>query len=1120
MKKKKPKQEIPFWNFRKFLRMIKLVFVCLLLGTNMMWAGLTYSQATTLNLNLNNVELEKVFDAIRQQSEFEFFYNNDQVNTSTKVSIKSKDADITEVLDQILPPTYEYKINDRYVQISRRKDITHPPLIQVHPQQTKKIISGKAVDQYGDAVIGANIIEKGTSNGIITDFKGNFSLAVSDNAILQISYIGFISQEITVGNKSHIQITLLEDVKMIDELVVIGYGTMKKSDLTGAVMSANLKDFEKSPNTNLMQSLQGTVPGLNIGQVTSAGSTPSITIRGRNTISGNSDILIVLDGVIFNGNISSINPSDIESVDILKDASATAVYGAQAANGVMMITSKKGKVGKAKITFTSSYSLQNPTKNYKMMNREQYLNNVKSIYYNEAYTQESGYTTLNSNFNVGSKLPDSYQTDEYGNPVDTDFDWWDTATRQGSILENQISIMGGTEKTSYLFSYGNTQQKNFLLNDDFKRHSIRLNLDTEVRKWWKLGVQAFGSFMNYDGAEPTLWTLLSMNPMATPYNEDGSLNPLPMETNRSNPLMGSDVDDRDRNNSFFANIYSEIQLPLKGLTFRINLGQNYRINENFRSNPYGSSLSGEAYKRHRSYYDYSIDNILTYSNIFGDHDINGTFVYGAIERKESYTDATANTFSRMTLGYNSLEQGTNQYTSSDAWDEALLYQMIRASYKYDNRYLLTATLRRDGFSGFSANNKFALFPSVSLGWLLFEEPFFDISWVDQLKLRAGYGVSGNLTSRYKSLAQVDSEIGYLYGDESTGALRQELTTLGNNDLKWEKTGGINLGLDFALFKSRINGALELYRTVTRDLLYDVTIPSVTGFTSIASNVGKVENKGIEFSISSRNIVSKDFEWSTTFNISSNKNKILSLIGDNDGDGKEDDLIASNLFVGQPITAIYGYKIEGIYQIDDTNIPTGFQAGHYKVKNMDDNEKITEADRTVIGNADPKYRFGILNKFTYKDFSLSFFINSAQGGSNGYLGENTASRTPNDTEARSNSLYEKAKLFWSPSNSGGIYSHALSTSPLDIIRYESRSFVRLQEVTLTYNLPKKWITQLGIDNASFYINGKNLLTFTDWHGWDPEPESIDYSDFTDSTLGSNFDSRPVMRSFTFGLNVSF
>lgn len=977
----------------------------------------------------------------------------------------------------------------------------------------------------GEPIIGASVVEKGTKNGIVSDLNGEFTITVSPNATLNISYLGFKSQTVAVNGKQSIKVELQEDGQLLDQVVVVGYGTMKKSDLTGAVMSANLKDFEKAPNTNILQTLQGTVPGLNIGQVASAGDSPSIQIRGRNTISGSTDVLIVLDGIIYTGSMSSINPADIERVDVLKDASATAVYGAQAANGVLLITTKKGTQGKAKITFTSSYSFQSPTKNLKPMNRAGMINWMKDTQWNTAYTEASGYTQDNPDFNLAATAPDAYMRDENGNLISTDYNWWDEFTRNGYIFENKLSITGGNESASYLISVGNTDQENMLLNDDFKRNSIRVNIDVQPRKWWKAGVQAFGSFVNKDGAETYLPFLVTYSPFAYPFDDKGEIVPYPMGgVMRDNPFMGSVADDEDRLNTFFANLYSEFQLPLKGLTYRFNFGNNYRVSEHNYANKYSYFPMGQAYKNHSSYYDYTFDNILNYQNTFGKHDIGATFVYGASRRKYSYTGAEARNFARLILGFNSLEQGKDQYTTSDAWKSSLLYQMFRVNYKFDNKYLVTATVRRDGFSGFAANNKFAVFPSVALGWVLSEEKFFQVPWVDHLKLRAGYGVSGNQTGMYSSLSRVNSQISYVFGNgAASGVLGQELVSLGNSNLKWEKTAGFNFGLDFSLFGNRLTGTVEAYRTTTRDLLFDVAIPSTTGFTSIRSNVGKIQNTGIELTLTSHNIKTKDFEWTSTFNISHNSNKIKSLVGkDNDGDGVEDDMTASSLFIGESLSAIYDYKVDGIYQVGD-DIPEGFYPGNYRVVDINDDGKITADDRTVIGKTDPAVRMGLQNKFTYKNLTLSFFLYSMLGGKDGFMGQNTNQVRPDDNGKRYNHFTEEADLFWSPKNPGGIYDRAAQDGALGQSphRYEKRDFLRLQDVTLSYDLPRSWMNKIGFDGISVYMNCKNLLTITGWHGWDPEPNmTCKDGNNRDIITGSTYANRPVMKSITFGVNVNF
>ncbi|MBP1616876.1 MAG: SusC/RagA family TonB-linked outer membrane protein [Bacteroidetes bacterium] len=982
-------------------------------------------------------------------------------------------------------------------------------------------------------LVGVIIKVQGSSAGIITDLDGKYSIQIPSSSKLAFSYVGYKTQVIDVAGKTKIDVVLEEDTKLMDEVVVIGYGTIKKSDLTGAVSSADLKSFEKSPNVNIGQSLQGSVPGLNVGQVTSAGETPNITIRGQNTISGGTGVLVVVDGIITGNSLSSLNPLDIASIEVLKDASSTAVYGAQAANGVLLVTTKKGKAGKARVSFSSSYSIQNPTHNYSTMNRAQDLEFMKNLMWSKAYTAASGYTEDNSDFNLFTYNPDNLlSNDDNTDFTTTDYDWWGKCTRTTSIFDNKFNISGGNEDITYLFSLGNVIQKNLLVNDDFRRNTARLNLDAKIRPWWKFGTQLSGSFQNMDGAEPTLWTLYSMNPMVTPYDDDGNLVTTPMNMARSNPLLGSDMSDKERKNFFVGNLYTEIQLPLKGLSYRLNYGNEYNVYNHFQSNPHGNSETGEAYKVNSSSLTYTLDNILTYAHDFGKHSIGGTLVYGVRHYTYEYTKADATEFDRLSLGYNSLTEGTNQYTTSAANSNSSLYQMGRVNYKYNNRYLFTATLRRDGFSGFAKNYKFGYFPSASLGWIMSDESFFKVPAINYMKLRLGYGVSGNLpynktnyTNSYTSLSTVNTTGGYVFGDEGSTVMRQELASLANNNLKWERTTGVNVGLDFHLLHDRIQGSLEAYQTTTHDLLFDVSIPIMTGFSSIKSNIGKIRNKGIEFTVTSHNITTKSFNWSTTFNIASNSNKILALNGS--------DLVGSGLFIGKSLSAIYDYKVDGIYQVaDETNgtIPTNYHVGNYKIHDVSGDGSISTADLSVIGKTDPDYRFSILNTFMYKHFTLSFFINSVQGGKNSYLGQNSYTLTAMDnTSMECNHLYEFSKHVWSPKNPDGIYAAYETAGAITPTRYEGRSFVRLQDITLDYSLPKSMISKIGLDNINVYVTGKNLLTFTGWHGWDPEANSgtinmsyvgRDEDHKTVNKSGDDYEGRPVMRSFTFGINFNF
>lgn len=1095
---------LSLYHVWKKIPLFTTIFAVLLFySSNTLYASNSYAQRVFFSLTVQDMTVGQVLEEIEKQSEFDFFYNNNHIDLSRKVSVPNDKSDIFSILDAIFSKTdVDYTVIDKKIILSSQIESTNS-------SQQSVTVTGKVTDKNGEAIIGATIKEVGTSNGTITDINGNFTLNVlSSEVSLEISYIGYKTQTLKVTPEKNLLITLQEDTQTLDEVVVIGYGSMKKSDLTGAVVSANLKDFEKSPNTNILQSLQGTVPGLNIGQVTTAGTTPEISIRGTNTLSGNKSVLIVLDGIIYNSSLSSINPNDIESIDVLKDASATAVYGAQAANGVLLITTKRGKSGKAKVNFSTSYTTSSPTKDLRPMNREEFLNFTKEFWYDEAFTGPD-YTTPNPNFNLASKMVDVPMLDS--NQPDgisaQDYDWWGEATNNASMWETKLSLSGGSDAMSYLISLSHTDQSGYIINDDFKRNSIRVNLDTKPFSWLKTGVQAFGSFVNQDGAEPGIWNVITQNPLCVPYDENGDIIPYPFNTLDVNPFMGSDVDDKERHNYFFANIYAEIQLPIKGLTYRFNFGNNYRIDQHYRASKYGASLNGEAYKQHTEYYDWTFDNIVNYNGEFGDHSIAATFLYGASKRKQDYTEAKSQKFSRLSLGYNSLELGQDRFTTSDAWSEALLYQMVRLNYKFKNRYLLTATVRRDGFSGFAENNKSAVFPSVAAGWIISEENWFNAPWVGQLKLRGGWGISGNQTSRYKSLPTMKTEAGYVFGDGGTIETLQQITAMGNKDLKWEKTSGFNAGIDFTLFNSRLNGSMEVYFNTTRDLLYDMVLPTMTGFSSVSTNIGEIRNKGVEFTITSRNIVTPKFEWSTTFNISANKNKIISLLGrDADGDGHEDDLTASNLFINEAISAIYDYQINGIWQLND-DIPTGYHPGNYRVIDTDKSGSITPDDRVILGKTDPAYRFGIMNKMTWKDLSFSFFINSVQGGKNGYMQKNSETLNRGDANARRwNRMSELAANYWSPSNPDAEYSRSISGPSVGGSRYQQRNFIRLQDITLGYNLPQSWLKPLGIENVNVYMNGKNLLTFTKWDGWDPE-------------AGQGYFGRPVLKSFTFGLNVT-
>lgn len=735
----------------------------------------------------------------------------------------------------------------------------------------KGTVSGENNRPLADASVQVRNAQTSLTAVTKTDTAGQFSITVPTAGSYDITFtsVGFEPQTktgyaIKSGTNNTLDIEMKTTTATLEQVVVVGYGTQRRKDVTGSVASVNLETMKNAPNTNIGQFLQGTVPGLNVGVALNAGGTPAISIRGQVTLSGNRNVLIILDGIQYGGSLSSINPDDIASIDVLKDASSTAVYGAQGANGVILITSKKGRAGqKPRIAYSGSYSTQRPTVGLRPMNRQEFLQRITDAFWPDAYTG-TDLTQPNPAFDVSTKINQApWSVRGFGNG--TDYDWWGNGTGTGSIIENNLSISGGSENVSYLLSGSMADQNNFIKNDLFKRKTIRANLEVRPFKFWKIGLASQGAFVNQDGSEPALSELMQHSPLLVPFDSLGVLIPSPTNTVLFNPFRTYYVDDRERNQYYFANIYSDLDIPfIKGLNYRVNFGNNLNNYQHYFSSQYGGGFTGQAYKNNTQSYDYTLDNILTYTKRFGKHDVTLTGLYGAIERRSEGTYIEGVNFSRLNLGYNGLGTATTITTSPYAWEEALNYQMGRLNYKYNDKYVLTATLRRDGFSGFAENNKYGVFPSVGLSWLLSSEPFVErLGSINFLKLRATYGSIGNQTGRYSSLARVSSNLSsaYVFGDGGVTAFGQQVTSLPNPNLKWERTRGLNLGLDFTLLNRRLNGSMEYYLNNTYDLLYSVNLPNITGFSSIQTNLGQIRNIGFEAALTYQIVRSKNFNWS-------------------------------------------------------------------------------------------------------------------------------------------------------------------------------------------------------------------------------------------------------------------
>lgn len=1055
-----------------------------------------------VSLNETNTELGKILKKLEEENAVNFVYGPELINEYQKATVFVHQRSLSEALNQILLPLGLIYEASGDVIVIRSKENKAPYIAHADIG-----ISGKVVDdKTGEPLIGVTVRLKGTTTGTTTDINGLFKISVPGRqSVLVFSYLGFEDQEKVVGESSIINVVLVAKNNSLNEVVVVGYGTQKRGDVTGAVARANIEDFRNSPTTNVANLLQGTVPGLNVGQVNRAGATPNISIRGTNTINGNSNVLVILDGVQYSGSLTSINPDDIASIDILKDASATAVYGAQAANGVLMISSRKGTAGKTRISAQSSIATQAPNINVKPMGRAEYLEKIRYLYYDQAFLAPD-YITPNPDFDLISKVDPSMK-DAQGNLLPNDFSWYDEGSQTGYIWDNQLSISGGSEKINYRLSGNMTRNTGFIANDLFKRKGLNTSLESKATDWLTVGLQAFVNLVNEDGNEPNLENLRLMSPLILPWDDTGKLKVNPFNTNGTNPFLGYQADDLDRKNYFFANLYANIQLPVNGLSYKLTYGNNYRQDRRYTSNMYDANQTGQASKENTTYYDYTLDNILTYNRTFGKHNITATLLYGAVERQNETSRAYSNGFSRLTLGYNDLAQGTNRFATSGAWSEALSYQMARINYGFDGgKYLVTATLRRDGFSGFAENYKAAIFPSLSLGWNVSKESFFKADWVDLLKLRVGYGTVGNQTPRYTSLDKVDPTVAYVFGDGGSTQFGQQVSSLPNPNLKWERTTGINAGLEFGVLSNRISGTFEYYSTKTTELLYSVNIPTITGFGSIQSNVGQLDNHGIELALTSRNIVKSKFQWSSTVSLWRNINTVVKLLGDRDGDGREDDLPQSGLFIGYPTSVIFDYQTNGIWQIGD-QIPAGYSPGTLRIVDQNGDGVINADDRAILGVGAPSFRASLLNNFTYKNFTLSVFLNGVYGSSGNYLGSNTPRMVRNDNEIRYNHL--SGIDFWRPDHPEGKYPRSILSSTISPSIYQNRSFLRLQDVNLAYNFTGKLVEPLKVQSIKVFVSGRNLYTWTNWDGWDPE-----------TNQGWTRDGRPVLRGVSAGMNVTF
>jgi len=978
----------------------------------------------------------------------------------------------------------------------------------------------------GQAIPGVNVVVKGTTVGLITSSNGTYSIEVPNaNSVMVFSFVGFIPQEVKLDGKTQLNVVLEEENLNVEQVVVVGYGTVKKKDLTGSVSSvSNAKLMEKA-SFSAAQALQGKAAGVVIQQKESKpGADATVMIRGNRSLKATNDPLYVVDGMPLVIGLSEISQSDIETIDILKDASATAIYGARGANGVVLITTKKGKEGKAVVDYNSYYGVQQAAHMVDVFNGPEWVDFMR-----EAYRKAGKLPVVptfdtdklmipvgqeNDPAGIAFKMQSAYDPDGswHGDRLQTT-DWLGQAMRTGTITNHEVSIRGGTEKLKVMASATYFDQKGLLKTQDYSRYSARVNFDWNLTDNVTIGGQTqFSHFDRNDG--PNAFNdVIRLSPLANIYDANGVMFNRPGNDPQIwNPLL--DIDNakvKYRKDRFMGSYYAEIKLPFD-FKFRSNFGLD--VGPYYDQRFYGSRSSDRqgGIARAENGGDtrtmFTWENLLFWNKVIKKHTFGVTMLQSIQQEKyESYRINVLNLPYETQLWYNVGSAPTISSVSSEYRKWQLASFMGRINYSFNDRYLLTASLRDDGSSRLAEGNKWVMFPSAAIAWRASEESFMKgIDVISALKFRVGYGVTANTAiDPYKTGGNLDYAR-YNYGSNNVMAFYQ--SEMPNPNLGWETTKAWNAGVDFGLFNGRINGIVDVYLQNTSDLLMDRQLPQTSGFTSVVYNIGKTRNKGIEVTINTQNIKKKDFSWSTDFIFARNKEEIVELYG-----GTKDD-VGNGWFIGQPLSVYFDYKSLGIWQLGEeaemAKYGTAFKPGDIKIQDTNGDYKITEADRVIIGTPRPTFTANIANYINYKDFDFNFSLNGSYGNMLNY-----------DRGLSFNGRYNSIKVnYWrvteydaagnatasngsneAPRPNNGIENPAYRNS----LNYFEASYIRLSDVTLGYTLPKFLIKKVGITKLRLYVSVQNGFCITKFPGTDPES-------------GANFNV-PAPRTFMFGINMS-
>jgi TonB-linked SusC/RagA family outer membrane protein len=1112
-----------------------------------------------VSLDISNLDVRSVLSRIEKTANVKFSYEPSVLRSRDRVTLVTRNEPLSSVLNKVLHPlAISYEVSGKYIILTRQsqpREADKKAEVRAFPVDIS--VDGKVTDETGSGLPGVNILVKGTQRGTTTDVNGDYSISVpNEQSVLVFSFVGYETAEVVVGNTTRVNVTLAVNVKALGEVVVVGYGTQNKKDVTGSIASLNTQAIKDMPVTNIGEGMAGRMPGVLVQQASGApGSGPSIKIRGLGSISAGNGPLIVVDGQplnsgdLVNGSgLNLINPNDIETVDVLKDASATAIFGSRGANGVVMITTKRGKAGKSNINFDYYTGIQEVSKTMDILNAQQFAEYGKSAFNNAYLERVPGASISDPNSARPSGLRYRYPRGEFpgldfDNPAGIqNYDYQDLIFRTAPISNYQLSASGGSDKVQYMVSGNYLNQEGIIRQSGIDRFTFRSNVDAQVSPRIKVGMSISPSFtkerrVNSDGhwasngvinaalAAPPIVPIFqedgitynSMASIATPYDLPGITNPVANIT---------EADNNVNTLRLLGNTYLEVGI-WKTLKYRGSVGGDITY---LRQNQYRASTMP---LNQLLPPNISTGSSITSQNInwVTNHTLDYSFDLGDAHRFTALVgmEAQQNTFENNRVDANNfpndlvrtVNAGVISGGSSFKEQWALASYFGRIGYTFNDKYLFNASIRRDGSSRFGANQRYGTFPSASVGWRVSEEPFLkNVAVISELKLKASFGLSGNNAfTNYGSIGTLGID-NYVFGNGLSNGLATNV--IGNPNLTWEKSRQTDIGMELGLFKNRVFLLADYYSRITSDLLLSVQVPSLTGFTSANQNIGKVENKGMEFGLTTRNLVGA-FAWTTDLNLSFNRNKVLALGPTGDAIRSGSGVGETNITVlGEPLGNFYGYQQIGVFrdQADLDSYPhfADSRPGDVKFADVNNDGVVNANDRTLIGNNQPDFIYGINNTFTYGGFDLNI---SAQGIQGGQI-LNLSRRFIENLEGNQNQLTTVLDRWMSAEQPGnGIVPRANSrttgnNNAISSRWIESASYFRIRNITLGYRLPKTLSDRMKIQNARIYAGVQNAFTFTKYLGYNPEVSGYEGA----LTGGVDYGSYPLARTYTVGLNFSF